>query len=221
MKKIYVFIACLFLGLIGFRIVRTKPPEVIKIYKTIPYQPKPTRTLQKERLITSLTETQVAETEHPNTLQTDEGIEDNRISEYELSPEEESEFWEWLTGLEEPPTETLDTKPEEVTEPEGNPITELPYSELAKMVTDVYELEDVLNDYDVYVDEGGGSGYCPFCYQQDFQVMEYVKTGRREFWCCFNCSNRSSNVIEFVSRIKRIDELQAAMFLAKQAGIIE
>ena len=51
--------------------------------------------------------------------------------------------------------------------------------------------------------------------------MEYMKTGRREFWCCFSCNNRSSDVIEFVSRIEGIDELQAARFLAKQAGLIE
>ena len=40
-------------------------------------------------------------------------------------------------------------------ESEADTSIEKSYSELSKMVTEVYELEDVLNDYGVYVDEGG------------------------------------------------------------------
>ena len=105
---------------------------------------------------------------------------------------------------------------------EGMTEATIPYRELSKLVIDAYELEEVLNDYGVYVAEGHGGGRCPFCaHPEDFQVMTNAKTGRRESWCCFTCSNLSYNVIDFVSKMEGIDEFRAAALLAERAGLLE
>lgn len=202
---------------------RTSDSEVIKIYKATPYSPKRVGTPQTER----------AETFTDSTL-SEEGNSDASLPKPLLSDENgdseaEKGFGESIAELardsqiSELIDEPVENEPAEAMNlGEGMTEATIPYRELSKLVIDAYELEEVLNDYGVYVAEGHGGGRCPFCaHPEDFQVMTNAKTGRRESWCCFTCSNLSYNVIDFVSKMEGIDEVRAAALLAERAGLLE
>lgn len=229
-KFLILFVGCLLCIsiLLAMQAGRRKSDsEVIKIYKATPYQPKRVGTPQTER----------AETFTDSTLSED-GNSDaglmHRSSRPLSSDENGDSEAENVSGesiadlardsqISELIDEPVENEPAEAMNPgEGMREATIPYWELVKLVTDAYELEEVLNDYGVYVSEWNGGGRCPFCgHHEDFQVMTNAKTGRREYWCCFTCSNLAYNVIEFVSKMEGIDEFRAATLLAKRAGLLE
>lgn len=223
MKRISIVITSLFCvsSLIGIWMVKPKvQPEVIKIYKTVPYALKPVHMTRAEVTQTPVI-SDLSETEHLNTFQTDEAAEDNRISEYELSLEEEDEFWEWLASLDtELSAETLSEKRKDVVESETDTATEIPYSELARMVREVYEMESVLNEYGIYVDENG-KGICPKCSLTDFRLLLSIQTNRYDSWCCMDCEWPGGDVIDFVAWREDIDGTEATRYLAERVGLLE
>ncbi len=216
MKSRFIFILSLLCigGLIGLWLAREKPPpEVIKIYKAAPYGPKPVRTTQVE-----VTQPPVVFT--PSETQDRGAPQDEPLAEPEFFPEEEAAFWEWLETLEAPLAETTYDETETEGEQEADTPTEIPYLELVEMVKEVYELEDVLNDYGVFVDEWG-NGYCPKCSSQDFHLMKYVKTGKYEYWCCMECKDGAYNVVDFVAWMEGTSDTEAARYLAERAGLLK
>ena len=228
MGKFLVLFGCLLCisALLGIWVGRRRSnSEVIKIYKATPYQPEQVGTPQTERA-EPFTDSTLSEEGNIDAVQM------HRAPRPLLSDEKgdsgtEKGFGESMADLARDSQtsdvidEPVENEPAEaVTLEEGKTGATIPYWELSKLVTDAYDLEEVLNDYGVYVDEGGG-GLCPFCGHQDFQVMINAKTGRREFWCCFTCDNLAYNVIKFVSKMEGIDEFRAAAFLAKQAGLLK
>ena len=92
---------------------------------------------------------------------------------------------------------------------------------LYQLVVETCELEDILNEYGVFLDDGGGSGYCPFCSEQTFSTMINGQTGRHEFWCCGTCTIMSSDIVGFVSRIEGIGISEAIEFLAEREGLLK
>ena len=225
-----LFVGCLLcIGiLLAMRAGRRKSDsEVIKIYKATPYSPKRVGTPQTERAET-LTDSTLSEEGNsdaglmhrfPKPLLSDE----NGDSEAEEGFGESIAELARDSQISELIDEPVENEPaESMNLGEGMTEATIPYWELSKLVIDAYELEEVLNDYGVYVAEGHGGGRCPFCaHPEDFQVMTNAKTGRRESWCCFTCSNLSYNVIDFVSKMEGIDEFRAAALLAERAGLLE
>ena len=228
-KFLILFVGCLlcisiFLAMQAGR--RKSDSEVIRIYKATPYQPKRVGTPQTERTET-LTDATLSDDgvdaglmhRSPSPLLSDE----NGDSEAEKVSGESIADLARDSQISDLIDESVENEPAEAMNlGEGMTEATIPYSELSKLVIDAYELEEVLNDYGVYVDEGNGGGRCPFCaHPEDFQVMTNAKTGRRDSWCCFTCSNLSYSVIDFVSKMEGIDEFRAAALLAERAGLLE
>ena len=213
-----VIVSLLCVGcLIGFWTMRTKsPPEVIKIYKVTPYEPRQERTTKHQETPTLPIEgIRAAKREQTKNPQTDRVPEPERLPEYELSPEEETAFLDWLSTLDPPSsTETITEEADAVNE--QDPDAEIPYWKLFSMVTEAYDLKEVIHPYFDPTDR-----YCPKCDQQDFEIMRNTKNGRFESWCCFNCYNGAYDVSEFVAWIEGIDKTEAVRRLATQAGILE
>lgn len=226
-KFLILFVGCLLcIGiLLAMQAGRRKSDsEVIRIYKATPYQPKRVGTPQTERTET-FTDSTLSEDGN-----SDAGLMHRPLlSDENRDSEAEKGFGESIADLARDSQisdlidEPVENEPAEAMNlGEGMTEATIPYSELSKLVIDAYELEEVLNDYGVYVDEGNGGGRCPFCaHPEDFQVMTNAKTGRRESWCCFTCSNLSYSVIDFVSKMEGIDEFRAAALLAERAGLLE
>lgn len=205
--------------LIGVWRAKQTPPEVIKIYKAAHYEPQSTRARVPLNVHAPATE-RVAKTE--GTEYSDDFQTDHVLSEFsaEFIPEED-EFGEWSTSLDpERSAEVFSGKREDIAEPETDTTAEIPYSELVKRVKEAYELEDVLNDYGVFLDEWG-NGYCSKCTRMDFQLMKSVKTGKYEFWCCMACKDGAYNVVEFVAWREGWNDTEAARYLAQRAGLLE
>ena len=99
MKRISIIITCLFCigGLIALWNANRTPPEVITIYKTVPYTPKSTRATPVQN-VQSPTSVPVAETER--TAYSDETEKKEVLSEdaAKLMPEADA-FSEWLEQL--------------------------------------------------------------------------------------------------------------------------
>jgi len=225
MKRSYIFIVGLVcIGVcIGLWLLGSKPPaKVVRIYKAIPYEPKPVGVSESAaggtRLSPSLSDKVSSDT--PQTEQTDESTETDLLTDPELSPEAEEEaFWEWLSTLESELPPEADREAAEETDSEletEDSLAEIPYWKLSKMVIEAYDLKEVINSYfDV------DAGYCPKCDQQDFQLIRNAKNSRLEYWCCLNCYNVTSDVIGFVAWIEGIEVREAAKDLAVQAGLLE
>ena len=226
-KFLILFVGCLlcisiFLAMQAGR--RKSDSEVIRIYKATPYSPKRVGTPQTERTET-FTDSTLSEDGN-----SDAGLMHRPLlSDENGDSEAEKGFGESIADLARDSQisdlidEPVENEPAEAMNlGEGMTEATIPYWELSKLVIDAYELEEVLNDYGVYVAEGHGGGRCPFCaHPEDFQVMTNAKTGRRDSWCCFTCSNLPYSVIDFVSKMEGIDEFRAAALLAERAGLLE
>lgn len=116
--------------------------------------------------------------------------------------------------------ENLYEEGEDVVKHDTYTATEIPYSELARMVTEAYEMESVLNAYGVYVDENG-RGTCPKCSLTDFRLLLSRQVGRYDEWCCMDCEWPGGDVIDFVAWREDIDVTEAAQYLAERAGLLE
>ena len=195
-------------GLIGFWMMKTKsPPEVIKIYKTTPYESKQEKTEQHETATPPIENIRPSTREHAKSPQTEIVSESERLSASELLPE--------LATLDTPSlSETITEGGEVVNDQDSD--TDISYAELSKMVIETYDLKEVIKSY-----FDPTSGHCPNCGQQDFEIMRNAKNGRLEAWSCFNCYNGVYDVIEFVAWIEGIDKTEAVQQLATQAGILE
>ena len=225
MKYAFLFAGLLLIGgLVGLWMAKPKgQPEVITIYKTVPYENlKRVGISQTTHLTTSSTQTQSSEKKYTRGLSAGEVSEGMLSVEEELSAAEKTEFLEWLTALEaELPMETTNEETEEEMESGKDTTTEMPYRELRDIVVAAYELEDVLNEYGVFPDNLGKST-CPKCPSTEFTLMLYVPTGRYETWCCMDCKDGAYNVIDFVAWMEGTDDLQGvAMRLAERAGLLE
>ncbi|RKU15610.1 hypothetical protein C6503_13595 [Candidatus Poribacteria bacterium] len=224
MKHAFLFAGLLVIGgLVGLWMAKPKgQPEVITIYKTVPYEPKRISTTQTTHLTASSTQTQGSEKKYTHGLSAGEVSEDMLSVKEELSAAEKTEFLEWLTALEaELPIETTNEETEEEMESGKDTTTEMPYKELRDMVVAGYELEDILSEYGVFPDNLGKST-CPKCPSTEFTLMLYVPTGRYETWCCMDCKDGAYNVIDFVAWMEGTDDLQGvAMRLAERAGLLE
>ena len=205
-------------GLIGFWVMKSKaPPEVIKIYKVTPYEPRQEHAKQQETPTPPIEGIGASKREQTKSPQTDIVREPERLPEHELSPEEEAAFLDWLATLDTlSSTETITEKAEVVNAQNMDTNTEISYAELFRMVRETYDLKEVINSYFDPTD-----GYCPKCDQQDFEIMRNAKNGRLEAWCCFNCYNGAYDVSGFVAWIEGIDVTEAVRRLATQAGILE
>ena len=193
------------------------PPEVIKIYKAIPYEPRQEHTKQQETPTPPIEGIGASKRKQAKSPQTAIVTEPKRGPEYELLPEEEAAFLDWLATLDTPSSaETITEEAGAVNEQNPDANTDIPYAELFRMVRETYDLKEVINSYFDPTD-----GYCPKCDQQDFEIMQNAKNGRLEAWCCFNCYNGAYDVSEFVAWIEGIDETEAVRKLATQAGILE
>lgn len=186
--------------LIGFWMMKSKAsPEVIKIYKVTPYEPREKQAKQRETPTHPIEGIGASKREQTKIPQANIVTETKRIPETELSPEEEAEFLDWLATLDAPAsTETIT------------------YAELRRWVTELYDLKEVINSY-----FDPTEGYCPKCGQKDFEIMRNAKNGRQEGWCCFNCNNGVYDVSDFVAWIEGIEVTEAVRRLATQAGILE
>ena len=222
MKYTFVFAGLLLIGgLIGLWVVKPKgQPEVITIYKTVPYEPKQVDTSQTTHL--TVPPTQSSKEKYTHGLSVGEVSEDMFSVREEFSSAEEMEFSEWLTALEaELSTEATNKETEEEMESEKDTTTKMPYRELHDMVVAAYELEDVLNEYGVFPDNLGKST-CPKCASSEFILMLYVPTGRHEKWCCMDCQDGAFDVVEFVAWMEGTDDHRdVAMRLAERAGLLE
>jgi len=220
MKSLFIFLTSLLCigSLIGLWRAKRTPPEVIKIYKAVPYEPKSTRATEVEN-VQSPTSAPVAETE--DTVYSDEIQTNEVLSEEEVElMREEDEFWEWFASLDtELSWEDFFEEGEDVVEHETATATEIPYSELARLVREAYEMEWILNEYGIYVDEIG-KDVCPKCSGYDFHMIRSL-TGGYDEWCCMECEYPGGDVIDFVAWIEDIDEKEAARYLAGRAGLLE
>ena len=220
MKSLFIFFISLLClgGLIGFWRAKQTPSEVLKIYKAGPYEPKSTRVSAVEN-VHPPAGTPVAKTrgaEYSDGIQTNEALSKTD----EFIPEE-GEFGEWLTSLDtELSVEALSGEREDIAAPEIDTAGEIPYSELEKMVADAYEMEDVLNAYDIYVNKDG-RGHCPKCAHSDFYLLRSVAANTPDEWCCMDCEYPGGNVTDFVAWIERIDVTEATQYLAERAGLLE
>ncbi len=228
MKKISIFLASLFLIgsliLISFWIGQPKKhPEVIKIYKVVPYEPKPLAIdrVQNSTPTTAKTSSEVShQTEgFVETIQSDLPAQ-NRTS-IETTMQEALD--EQLVSLEDhETTNAFGNAPEEEMDNQ-----EIPEWKLYNLVKSAYELQDILNDYDIDIDsEHGGWGVCPLCSGDSFQVAYSARTGRASHWGCHNCNGgKGGTVIEFydfidlIAKVERIDRYQAMVDLAESAGL--
>ena len=221
MKYTFAFAGLLLIGgLIGLWVAKPKgQPEVITIYKTVPYEPKQVDTSQTTHF--TVPPTQRSEEKYTHGLSAGEVSEDMFSVREKFSSAEEMEFSEWLTALEaELSTETTHKETEEEMESEET-LTEIPYTELRDMVVAEYELEDILNEYGIFPDTLGKSR-CPKCPSTEFTLMLYVPTGRHEMWCCMDCKDGAYNVIDFVAWVEGTDDHRGvAMRLAERAGLLE
>ncbi len=87
------------------------------------------------------------------------------------------------------------------------------------MVTAVYDMEEVLNEYGIYVNERNRA-HCPKCDGYDFYLLENIRTGEANEWACMDCAWPGGDVIGFVAWMEDVDGTEAARFLAERAGII-
>ena len=219
MKRIYIVITSLFCvgGLIGLWSANRPPPEVIKIYKTVPYTPKSTRPMPVQS-VQSPTSVPVAETER--TAYSDETEKKEVLSEDDakLMPEADA-FSGWLEQLDTELSEApLSEERGEVADTDT--VTEIPYSELSRRVREAYTMESVLNEYDVYVDELG-KDVCPKCVTYNFHIVRSQTGQDHDLWCCFECNPGGGDVIDFVSWMEGIDVTIAARDLAERAGLLK
>lgn len=213
MKHATIVIVCLLcVGiLIGLWMRSKAPSEVIKSYKVTPYEPRQEHTKHNETPTPSIEGIGVSKREQNKNSQTD------MVPKYELSPEEVTDFFDWLASINIPTsTETITEGVQVMYAQDMDTNTEISYAELFKMVRETYDLKEVINSYFDPTD-----GYCPKCSQQDFEIMRNTKNGRLEGWCCFNCYNGAYDVSEFVAWIEGIDVTEAVRRLAMEAGILE
>ena len=219
MKRISIVITLLFSigGLIALWNANRPPPEVITIYKTVPYSPKSTRPMPVQN-VQSPTSVPVAETER--TAYSNETAKKEVLSEDDakLMPEAGA-FSEWLEQLDTELSEApLSEEREEVAD--ADTVTEIPYSELSRRVREAYTMESVLNEYDIYVDELG-KDVCPKCVTYSFHIVRSQTGQDPDLWCCFECNPGGGDVIDFVSWMEGIDVTIAARDLAERAGLLE
>ena len=182
---------------------------------------------------TKLTQTQLpGTTSEIETERTDESsgheyqdTTDLLLTEYGFSPEEKTDFWNWLVSLEtEGQIGPFSKKAMRESGPneESNSIASNNYYEaLYTLVTDICRLEEVLKDYSIQFSGATRSAICPFCSQNTFRTLVSARTGHRDFWHCNNCNQEPSRVISFVARIEGISENQAAEFLAEQINLFK
>ena len=116
-------------------------------------------------------------------------------------------------------TEPLSEGQEEVVAHETDTATEIPYSELSRMVRAAYDMESVLNEYGIYVDEIGKDA-CPKCVTYNFHILLSLTDGPDE-WCCMECEYPGGDVIDFVAWREDIDVTEATRYLAERAGLLE
>ena len=222
MKHTFVFAGLLLIGgLIGLWVAKPKgQPEVITIYKTVPYEPKQADTSQTTHL--TVPPTQGSKEKYTHGLSAGEVPEDMFSVTEEFSSAEETEFSEWLTALEaELSTETTNKETEEEMESEKDATPKMPYRELRDMVAAAYELEDILNEHGIFPDNLGKST-CPKCPSTEFTLMLYVPTGRHEMWCCMDCKDGAYDVIDFVAWMEGTEDHRGvAMRLAERAGLLK
>ncbi len=215
MKSRFIFIISILCigGLIGLWLAREKPPpEVIKIYKAIPYNPKPISVLQEEEVETS-TDATVPETDYSDDTQTSAPL----LADPELTPEEEAAFWDWLASWEETvETEEVAHQPEteEITEPEGTS-TELTHWQEIQIIDDIFPLKEIIAAYGG--NPSGNGVQCPLCSHPD----DFYITREGTSWWCHTCSDGAHDTFEFVSRAEGITREEAHELLAEQAGLRE
>ena len=221
-KRICLFVGLLLIGgLIGLWVAKPEgQPEVITIYKTVPYEPKQVSTSQTTHL--TVPPTQSSKEKYTPGLSAGKVPKDMLWVEENFSDAEKTEFSEWLTALEaELSTETTNKETEEEMESEKDTTPKMPYRELRDMVVAAYELEDILNEYGIFPDNLGKST-CPKCPSTEFTLMLYVPTGRHEMWCCMDCKDGAYDTIDFVAWMEGTDDLRGvAMRLAERAGLLE
>ena len=129
-----------------------------------------------------------------------------------FSAEDETAFWKWLATeyFEENSTEEqVDT----VEISKGADDVKIPSGEFYNMVIDIYNLRDIVEIY------GIEEGFCPKCGESDFNLMTDAKTGRIDYWCCFNCKNGIFHVIDFVAWMEGIDTNDAFRYLVGDADL--
>ena len=185
--------------------------EVIKIYKTTPYEPKSVTAEDLEQASTSVYVSPDAKTKHPNRLVTDD-VEITPLTEDELSFLEDLMFLEW--------TSTLETEDEI----EENKKLQLTYGEIENLVLEEYQLLDILFAYGVTFDPYNWEGTCPICGTPDqFQVMHNGNTGRPDYWSCLApyCGDNGVayypyDIIDFVAQMEGMKRYEAARHLAAE-----
>ena len=196
-------------------------PEVIKIYRAVPYELGQVNTAQARQ--SNMTKTpDGSEVRQSTNSAKIENVEDTLFRELGLSPEEKADFWEWLVAQETDPLNTVGSLSDEAVNatefPEGNVSAKIDYEELYAQVVAIYELEDVLKDYGLQFSGPTRSAVCPFCNQRTFRTHFDAATGRRSWWHCNTCTPRLGHVISFVARIEGLSGNQAAEFLS---GLLE
>ncbi|MXV75969.1 hypothetical protein F4Z99_17055 [Candidatus Poribacteria bacterium] len=219
MKRISIVITLLFCigGLIALWNANRTPSEVITIYKTVPYTPKSIRPTPVQN-VQSPTSVPVAETERTADPDEREKKEVLLEDDAKLMPEADA-FSEWLEQLDTELSEgPLSEERGEVAETDT--ATEIPYSELSRMVREAYTMESILNEYDIYVDELG-KDVCPKCVTYNFHIARSQTGQDHDQWCCFECNPRGGDVIDFVSWMEGIDVTIAARDLAERAGLLK
>ena len=191
--------------------------KVIKIYKSVPIHPKSVSDTGREHLNMSPVDP-VPKTEHLVESEKDDAAATRSLTDNGFSLEEEVAFWEWFAAQE---ADFHGDEQVEVDKQEEMDLPEkIPYAELYKLVTDIYELEDVLKIYGIEFIRG--RAICPFCFHHSFSTHVDGNDGTRSYWFCNNCSSGMSfKVIDFVARIEGLNRYKAAEFLIGQSGLSE
>lgn len=220
MKRISIVITLIFCvgGLIALWNENRTPPEVIKIYKTVPYTPKSTRATPVQN-VQSPTSVPVADTEtmeYPDEMQTTKVL-----SEVDAAlTHQGNALSAGAAPLSEDSTPPLSEENEKVVAHETDTATEIPYSELSRMVREAYSMESVLNEYGIYPDELG-KDVCPKTGNYSFHIVRSQTGQDVDLWCCFECEPTGGDVIDFVSWMEGVDVTVAARDLAERAGLMK
>ena len=212
----YIFIILLLLcigSLIAFWQAKP-PPEVIKIYKAVPYTPENTPKSTRPTVVENvhLPAAAVTETEGGVTSIDREENEMLSVDPAKLMTDSD-ELRERLDS-----TEALHTE-EHGEVADTDTITEIPSSELSRMVRETFDMASVLNAYDIFVDENGKAD-CPKCGTKHFHLLRNSGAVFNE-WCCMECEYPGGDVIDFVAWREGIDEEEATRALAESAGLLK
>ena len=216
MKRIYrvlIFIVCCS-GVAWFlktHFYAESPREVITIYKATPYALKPLRATQGEGVETPMAVpvAEMASAENTKTA-------GDKSSDAELTPEEETDFLEWLESLEQEPF--VNTREMEIEDSKDAKalVQQLTLSEEIQIINEIFPLRERIAAYGG--NPAGNGVECPLCYHPD----DFYITRDGNSWWCHTCSNDGAHdTFEFVARAEGITRKAAHDRLAKEAGLRE